>query len=179
LELIQPERRIREALAEAQFVLNITSKIALEKRSKFLRSSVNKQRTINILHFITGSGFISLIALNNPGFIKWLGAAISLVAGVIALMLPKDLGVLEKDLTQDINTLSALAGEIASIQTELIFESNFSNKELVKRITQTIGKCIQLSKKYELDQLVAYSNYNLHNITEKVVFEDTLISGNK
>ena len=156
-DLLQPEKRIREALAEAQFILNQTSGTALQKRADLLRSSRNKQRWVNMLHFITGSGFVSLIALDNPGPVKWLGAAVSLIAGILALTLPKNPSTIEMEILRDIRMLSSLAGEISQIQTELLFTSVEKSERLQGRIALVIGHCMELSKKYELDRLAEFT----------------------
>src|SRR5258708_20057048 len=65
-EVLQPEHTIKQALAEAQFILNQTSTIALQSRISALSSMRRKQRIINELHLLTGSVFVLLIANLYP-----------------------------------------------------------------------------------------------------------------
>jgi hypothetical protein len=152
---------ILEALAEAQKVLQMTSRTALQKKTDFLIQARKKQLAVNVLHFVTGSGFVALIALNNPSAVKWDGAAISLIAGIIALTLPKDLGTLERNIKMDIDTISALTGEIAELQIRMQFPQS---AELYERIAKSIAACRRIATKYDLDKLVASANNNVHGL---------------
>src|SRR5688500_5510642 len=73
-EILQPGLRIEQALNTAQFILNETSKTALESRVQALAKMRNLQRYANILHFITGSAFVLLIAGHFEKQTKWIGA---------------------------------------------------------------------------------------------------------
>lgn len=152
-EILQPELRIREALAEAQFILNQTSKAALRKRLEYLKSAMRKQRAVNMLHFVSASGFVILLANVQSTIVKWIGASISLVAGLLAFTVPKNLTSLEAEVFADTEILSALSGDVAKIQSELVLNSVKDNPELAERVYFAIAECTRLSKKYELDSL--------------------------
>jgi hypothetical protein len=164
-ELINPKSLIAEALAEAQTVLNVTAGTALDRKVSLLKRSSKKQLLINVAHFVTGSGFVALIALSLPDAVKWLGAGVSLVAGVTALTLPRDLGALEKEINQDVAAVSALAGEIAEVQLDLL--DSRPTDAVFRRAKNTIAACKKVAKKYELDQLVGYAGYNVHRLLDK------------
>jgi hypothetical protein len=91
IELVEPELRVREALAEAQFILHKTADSVLGMRIRHLDKTHRNQKIVNMLHFVTASGFVLLIGDVFTTAIKWIGAAVSLVAGVAAIFIPKDL----------------------------------------------------------------------------------------
>jgi hypothetical protein len=155
---------IPQALADAQTVLQMTSRAALQKKTDFLIQARKKQLAVNVLHFVTGSGFVALIALNNPNIVKWLGAVISLIAGIIALTLPKDLGTLERNLQMDVDAISALTGEIAELQIRIQFYG--STNDLYERIAKAIAACRRIATKYDLDKLAASANNNIYNLLD-------------
>jgi hypothetical protein len=156
---MNPEETIREALAEAQFIITSTADKALRTRIGFLNSLRRKQFYVNMLHFLTGSAFISLIALQNPVAVKWFGAVLSLIAGTLALTLPRDLGSLESGIEKDVEVLCSLAGEITRLQTELLVKNARDDNELQERIFHVIASATGLSRKYELEQLAALNGY--------------------
>ncbi|HEX8565304.1 MAG TPA: hypothetical protein VF648_06505 [Pyrinomonadaceae bacterium] len=151
--VLQPAQTIQKALSEAQFILNETSTIALKSRISSLAKSRKIQRIINGLHLITGSGFVLLIANQFAEPTKWIGALISLGAGILALLLPGDPKIIEQQVFEDINTVSALSGEIARIQTIMLTKNPETDEKLSSEIATLIGKCIELSRKYELDKI--------------------------
>ena len=165
---------IPEALAVAHTVLQMTSRAALQKKSDFLIQARKKQLAVNVLHFVTGSGFVALIALNNPNIVKWLGAAISLIAGIIALTLPKDLGTLERNPQMDVDALSALTGEIAELQIRLQFYGR--TNDLYERIVKAIVACRRIATKYDLDKLVASADGNVYNLLDREALKTLEVS---
>ena len=64
MQVLQPERTIRQALAEAQYILNQTSSVALQRRMAALEQIRSRQRIVNGLHLLTGSVRFLLIADN-------------------------------------------------------------------------------------------------------------------
>ncbi len=155
VQLLHPERTIKEALAEAQFILNQTSNNALRRRMSALTSLRKRQRVINGLHLLSGSGFILLIANRIPDLAKWIGAIVSLSAGLVGLVLPTNMHTLEAEVTGDINSVSNLAGEIAHLQTKLLLEPDLTKGTVAMEIASVIQKCMELARKYELHTVAA------------------------
>lgn len=153
------ERKLNEALQEAQVVLQETSKRAFEARIANLKTLENRQLAVNGVHLLTGSAFVLLIANKFPGPMKWIGAVFSFVAGLIALFLPRNLAELERQVSEDVATLSSLSGDIAKIQAQLLYSHLGEDPALAERITVVIGECARLSKKYELDQIAIRVGY--------------------
>jgi hypothetical protein len=159
VEVLQPERSIKQALAEAQFILNQTSMTALTRRISALSGIRRRQRIINSLHLLSGSGFILLIANQFPDVTKWMGAIVSLSAGFLALALPNDAKTIEKEIFEDTNTVSTLSGEIARIQTQMLLDPDLTKDNLAGQIASTIGKCMELARKYELNAIAVESGF--------------------
>jgi len=158
-EVLQPTRTIREALEEAQFILVETSRVALQSRIKELANMRGRQRLINALHLVSGSGFVALIAGLYPDQVKWVGAVISLGAGILALTLPTDPQSVEKDVFSDAATASQLSGEITRIQTRLLFKTVEEEPALADEVSAVIGKASELSTKYRLNDIAAASGF--------------------
>ncbi|HSY47372.1 MAG TPA: hypothetical protein VLC46_01035 [Thermoanaerobaculia bacterium] len=158
-EILQPARMIREALEEAQFILVETSRAALQSRIKELAKMRGRQRIINGLHLVSGSGFVVLIAGLYPDQIKWIGAVISLGAGIFALTLPTDQQSVETDVFNDAATASRLSGEITRIQTRLLFKTVEEEPALIDEISTVIGRASELSTKYRLNDIAAASGF--------------------
>jgi hypothetical protein len=88
-----------------------------------------------------------------------IGAVLSFLAGLIALFLPRNLVGLERQVSEDVATLSSLSGDIAKIQAQLLYSHIGEDPALAERITIVIGECARLSKKYELDQVAIRIGY--------------------
>lgn len=158
-EVLQPTRMIREALEEAQFILVETSRTALQSRIKELARMRGRQRIINGLHLVSGSGFVVLIAGLYPDQVTWIGAVISLGAGILALTLPTDPQSVETDVFSDAATASQLSGEITRIQTRLLFKTIEEEPVLADEVSSVIGKASELSTKYRLNDIAAASGF--------------------
>jgi len=146
-DVLQPERTIRQALEEAQFILLETSRAAFQTRIRSLASVRRWQRVINSLHLLTGSGFVLLIADKFSGPTKWLGALVSLGAGILALFLPGDVRSVESEIFNDAAAASQLSGEITKIQTRLLFKTVADDPSLAADISAAVGKATELATK--------------------------------
>jgi hypothetical protein len=153
IQILQPERTIRQALAEAQYILNQTFSAALQRRTTALEKIQRRQRIINGMHLLTGSGFVLLIANQSPEPIKWIGAILGLGAGILGLTIPENANALEKQISEDTDTVSSLSGKIAKIQTLLIIDPDLSRGDMATQIADAIAQCTALATKYGLDQI--------------------------
>jgi hypothetical protein len=102
---------------------------------------------------------VLLIADFFPVAIKWAGAVLSLGAGLLALTLPGSASAIEQQVFDDTNTVSALRGQIAKIKTRLLFKNAETDEKLSAEIAVVIGRCMELSKKYELDSIAVESGF--------------------
>jgi hypothetical protein len=150
---------VQKALAEAQFILNQASTTALRGRIDALDKIRNRQRVINGLHLLTGSGFVLLIADAFPTAVKWAGAVISLAAGIIGLILPANADALEKGIFDDTSEVSALSGEIARIQTQLLIDPDLTKGTIASDIANMVGKCMTLATRYGLNEIAAKQGF--------------------
>lgn len=62
---------------------------AFESRVRSLEQIYRKQRYINLLHLLTGSGFAVLLTNHFEEPMKWIGAVVSFGAAAAALWLPR------------------------------------------------------------------------------------------
>ncbi|MCE7070892.1 hypothetical protein LZG74_11295 [Dyadobacter sp. CY327] len=141
---------IRIALANANLILNSALEAAFKTRLGTLKKAKQKQRVINILHFITASAFVSLLSKESPEVIKWMGAVVALIAGVISLTLPEGIGELEKNIDADSKKIALLTGKIASAQFKLSKPNAELSDALFDEISSTINECAELAKELEL-----------------------------
>lgn len=151
----QTVNMVQKALTEAQFILNQTSTTALRRRIETLDTNRSRQRFINGLHLLTGSGFVLLIADAFPTAVKWAGAGVSLAAGIIGLTLPANADMLEKGIFDDANEVSTLSGEIARIQTQILIDPDMTREGIASDVATTIGRCMKLAAKYGLNEIAA------------------------
>jgi hypothetical protein len=153
-DIRDPERKIRQALADAQVLLNQVCRAALEDRIKSLSKIQQKQRFINLLHLLTGSGFVLLLTTQFGTPIKWMGAAVSFVAGAIALWLPRDVPAIETEISEDTNRISSLSGQIGRIETKLLLGKAIDD-DLANEISTVIGNCRELAEKWSIGKIQA------------------------
>lgn len=151
VERPQPVAEVQKALAEAQFLLNEASTQAMHRRIDALEKVRGRQRIINGIHLLTGSGFVLLIANTHPLEVKWAGAVISLAAGFISLTLPANADALGKQIFEDTNAVSALSGELAVLQTRLVLEPDI--KKVASDVARVIGRCMELATIYGLQDI--------------------------
>jgi hypothetical protein len=154
-DLLQPDRAIRQALAEAQVLLNQVCTVAIQSRIRSLAEVQGKQRFINLLHLLTGSGFAILITNHFQKPMEWIGAIISFGAAAFALWLPSNVSEIEKSVFEGTNRISALSGEIARIETELILRKGEINDTMAERIATAIASCREEALKWKLGQIAA------------------------
>lgn len=154
-DLLQPDRAIRQALAEAQFLLNQVCTVAIQSRIRSLDEVHRKQRFINLLHLLTGSGFAVLLTNHFQEPMKWIGASVSFGAAAFALWLPSNVPEIEKSVFEGTNRISALSGEIARIETELILKKGEINDAMADRIASAIASCREEALKWKLGQIAA------------------------
>jgi hypothetical protein len=64
---------------------------------------------------------------------EWIGAIISFGAAAFALWLPSNVSEIEKSVFEGTNRISALSGEIARIETELILRKGEINDTMAER----------------------------------------------
>jgi hypothetical protein len=147
-----PDQLIRQALAESQRLLVTAAQRALLKKIGFLKATRNWQLSINCLHLVTGSAFIMLIAGIYPNAIKWVGAVFALVAGIISLLLPRNLAALERGVFTEVSDVASLIGRVGRIQVELLTMPASKNAALAREAADVIGRCLELAKKYELEK---------------------------
>ena len=152
-EVLQPDRTIRQALAEAQVLLNQVCVIAIRNRIQSLNEVHRKQRFINLLHLLTGSGFALLLTNHFQEPMKWIGAIVSFGAAAFALWLPSNVSEIEKSVFDGTNRISALSGEIARIETELIVKKGEINDVIAERIASAIASCREEALKWKLGQI--------------------------
>jgi len=156
-DLLKPETRIREALAEPSFILNETSRKALSQNGKRIAFYLRLQKHINLLHFVAASGFMALIAGILESFATWFGAILTLIAEMVAIYLPKNLDEQKISLSKDVSYVSALSAEITEIQTILLIpHTNASDKDLVNRILKAMRAVKEIATRYELDSAIGY-----------------------
>jgi hypothetical protein len=155
----QTVNTVQKALTETQFILNQASTTALRRRINALDKIRNRQRIINGLHLLTGSGFVLLIADTFPTPVKWVGAAISLVAGVIGLTLPANADTLEKGIFEDTNDVSVLSGEITRIQTQLLIDPDLTKGTIASDVANAISKCMTLATRYGLNEIAVQHGF--------------------
>jgi hypothetical protein len=146
-------------LDEALVVLHETSTKAFEERIRSLKKIENRQLAVNSIHLVTGSAFVLLIANEFPVQAKWAGAILSFSAGLVALLLPKNIAGMERQMSDDIIRLSSLNGDIARVRAEMLYSFNGEDRKMAKQIAALIGECMRLAKKYELDHLAAQIGY--------------------
>lgn len=150
---LEKEEAIKVALANASVLLNNALAGAFKLRLQVLRKAKQKQKIINILHFITASAFVSLLSKESPEVIKWTGAIIALVAGIIALTLPEGISDIEKNIDADTKRISKLSGQIASAQFRLSRPNSEIKDSFFEEISNLINECTQLAKELELDRI--------------------------
>lgn len=150
---LEQAQTIQVALANASVLLNTALQASFKLRLQTLKKAKQKQRIINILHFITASAFISLLSKESPNMIKWIGAIIALVAGIIALTLPAGISDIEKNLDTDTKKISMLSGQIAGAQFKLSKPNIELSDSLFEEISRMISECTQLAKELELDRV--------------------------
>jgi hypothetical protein len=167
--------RTLEALVEAHTLLSVIGKRAVEMKNAELEKIRKRQFLVNVAHLVTGSGFVALIALESPEAVKWVGAAVSLAAGVVGLTLPKDANLLRDEISQDIAALSAMAGEVAKVQLDLL--GAHPDADVYKRAKELITTCARLSKRYELDSVIEFFRSNVHNLLDKEALKRLEIAG--
>jgi hypothetical protein len=154
-DLLQPDRAIRQALAEAQLLLNQVCAVAIQSRIRSLSEVHRKQRFINLLHLLTGSGFAVLLTNHFQEPMKWIGASVSFGAAAFALWLPSNVPEIEKSVFEGTNRISALSGEIARIETELILKKGEINDTMADRIASAIAGCREEALKWKLGQIAS------------------------
>ena len=152
-----PDQLILQALSESQRLLNRASEQALLKKIAFLRSARNRQLAINCVHLITGSAFVLQIAGSYPSIIKWVGAFLALTAGVISLLLPRNMASLEQEVFKDTSSVASLIGEIGRLQVVLAIKPASQDEKLAREVADVIGRCMALAKKYNLENIAAKS----------------------
>jgi hypothetical protein len=152
-DVLHPDRTIRQALAHAQFVLNSVCTLAIESRVRALEQIQGKQRFINLLHLLTGSGFALLLTNHFEEPMKWIGAIVSFGAAAFALWLPRNVAEIERTVFEDSRKISALSGEIARIETELILNKGVIDDLLAERIAAVIASCREQAVKSKLGQI--------------------------
>jgi hypothetical protein len=150
---LEKSKTFEEALATASVLLNKALESSFKLRLKKLKVSKKKQRLINILHFITASAFVSLLGKESPDLIKWAGAIIALVAGIISLTLPDGIADIEKGVDEDTKKIGILTGKIAEAGITLKTQKTEIPESFFKELTVTIGDCAKLAKELELDRI--------------------------
>jgi hypothetical protein len=154
-DMLQPDRDIRQALAQAQVLLNQVCGIAIQERIRALNEVYKRQRFINLLHLLTGSGFAVLLTNHFEQPMKWIGAIVSFGAAAFALWLPSNVPEIEKSVFEGTNRISALSGEIAHIETEMIFKKGEIDDAMAERIATAIASCREEAFKWKIEQIAA------------------------
>jgi hypothetical protein len=154
-DVLQPDRTIRQALAEAQALLNQVCVVAIQKRVQSLSQVYSKQRFLNLLHLLTGSGFAVLLTNHFQEPMKWIGAIVSFGAAAFALWLPSNIQEVERSVFDGTNRISALSGEIARIEIELIMKKGEITDAIAERIGSVIASCREEALKWKLGQMAA------------------------
>jgi hypothetical protein len=107
------------------------------------------------MHFVTASGFALLLAKQWPEIIKWIGAVVSLGAGVLGLTIPSSLPSSEKQMLDDIQEVSELSARIVKIQAKIRFGLDVISPAINAESLTIIEKASALAKRHQLDQVAA------------------------
>lgn len=150
-----PGTLIQQALDEAQFVLNQTSSASIKERSAAIARFRKRQLLVSAMHFVTASGFALLLAKQWPDIIKWIGAVVSLGAGVLGLTIPSSLPSSERQMLDDIQGVSELSARIVKIQAKIRFGLDVISPAINAESLTIIEKASALAKRYQLDQVAA------------------------
>jgi hypothetical protein len=150
-----PALLIQQALDEAQFTLNQASSVAFKARTGTITKFRKRQKVVSGLHFVTASGFGLLLAGQWPEVTKWIGAVVSLGAGMLGLTVPSTLASSERQVLVDIDEVSELSGRIVKTQAEIRFNSGKISPAISKESLSIIKQASTLAKRYQLDQVAA------------------------
>jgi hypothetical protein len=152
-DVLHPDRTIRQALAEAQSVLNNVGVAAVESRVRSLERIHQKQRYLNLLHLLTGSGFVLLLTNHFEEPMKWIGAILSLGAGLFALWLPMNVPEIERTVFDGTKTIASLSKEITRIEIELLLKKGEIDDAMAERIATVIATCTEEAVKWKLGKV--------------------------
>jgi len=150
-----PMRLLRQALDEAQFVLNRTSSATIRSRSRVVARQRRLQKLVSIMHFVTASSFALLLAGKWPEIMKWVIPSISLGAGILGIALPGNSASAERQIFEDIDRVSELSGRIVQVQTQMRMGGEELDASLSTEALAILNQCTALARRYELDQEAA------------------------
>jgi hypothetical protein len=157
-DLGDPDQLINQALAESQKILNRAAEQALLRKVAALKSARARQLVLNYIHFATGSAFILLIAGKYPTFAKWVGALVAFCAGTLSIVLPANVVSLEEEVRKDTENIADLVGKISALQVELVTQRASQNADIAAKVSELIGQCTSVARKYRLERITAQGN---------------------